>query len=166
MLAVPPEHGRAEAAEGALARRDFVHGDRPALGVSYAVGSDAVGNGGLAETLRLKRLQQPSQIERLLETFIARSNFLPADLYQIRDPDALPATLRRLAITAPVEGRVWSGWASALHVGLFTCEMSLLMSRERGATVLQVNRYNEDGELQEAGSWMPDREGKWRRCAD
>jgi len=120
----------------------------------------------LAETLRSKRLQQPSQIERLLETFIARSSFLPADAYQIRDPDALPATLQRLALTASLEGRVWSGWASGLRVWLFTCEMPLATSRERGATVLQVKRYSEDGELQEAGSWTADRDGKWHRCAD
>ena len=133
--------------------------------------SDALSDGPsekctLSETLRLKRLQQPSQIERLLEIFVARSTFLPADAYQIRDPDALPATLRRLALAVPLEGRVWSGWASGVRVWLFTCEMSLAMSRERGATVLQVKRYNEDGELQEAGSWIPDRDGKWQRCAD
>jgi len=44
--------------------------------------------------------------------------------------------------------------------------MSLPRSRERGVPVLMVNRYTESGELQDAGSWMSDPEGKWRRCAD
>jgi len=46
------------------AGRDFVPDDRPALGVSYGCRVGAVGNRGLAETLTLKRLQQPSRIER------------------------------------------------------------------------------------------------------
>jgi hypothetical protein len=29
-----------------------------------------------------------------------------------------------------------------------------------------VNRYGESGELQDAGAWMTDLEGKWRRCSD
>jgi hypothetical protein len=44
--------------------------------------------------------------------------------------------------------------------------MSLPLSRERGSPVLLVNRYSESAELQDAGSWMSDQEGKWRRCAD
>jgi hypothetical protein len=44
--------------------------------------------------------------------------------------------------------------------------MSLALSRERGAPVLQVNRYEESGELKDAGSWMTDHDGTWRRCAD
>jgi hypothetical protein len=40
--------------------------------------------------------------------------------------------------------------------------MSLPLSRERGAPVLQVNRYDEKGELKDAGSWTTDPEGKWR----
>jgi hypothetical protein len=44
--------------------------------------------------------------------------------------------------------------------------MSLALSRERGAPVLLVNRYAESGELKDAGSWMTDHDGKWRRCAD
>jgi hypothetical protein len=32
--------------------------------------------------------------------------------------------------------------------------------------VLLVNRYGDSGELQDAGSWTSDPEGKWQRCAD
>jgi hypothetical protein len=42
--------------------------------------------------------------------------------------------------------------------------MSLPLSRERGSPVLLVEHYDESGELKESGAWMPDQEGKWRRC--
>jgi hypothetical protein len=38
--------------------------------------------------------------------------------------------------------------------GLFTAEMFLPLSRERGNPVLRVNRYNDCGELMEAGDWL------------
>lgn len=36
-------------------------------------------------------------------------------------------------------------------------------SRERGAPVLQVDLYDEAGELKDAGIWVTDQEGKWTR---
>jgi hypothetical protein len=119
-----------------------------------------------AETIRLRTLQQPSHVERLLEAFSARTDILPRDAYRIRDPAALPTSLQRLASKANGEGRVWICWARALRTWLFTCEMSLAASRERRATVLHVNVYGEDGNLHEAGSWKPDYDGRWQRCAE
>lgn len=49
---------------------------------------------------------------------------------------------------------------------LLTAEMSLPLSRERGAPVVQVNSYAESGELTDADFWVVEHEGKWRRCAD
>ena len=118
------------------------------------------------ETRRLRTIQQPSHIEKLLEALVSRANLLPKDCYQIRDPDALPSQLQRLIARAAQEGRVWRCWANSYETCLFTCEMSLPRSRERGSPVLLVNRYSESGELQDAGSWMSDQEGKWRPCAD
>jgi hypothetical protein len=43
--------------------------------------------------------------------------------------------------------------------------MSLPMSRERGAPVLQVNLYDDEG-LKECGPWMPDGDGRWCRCSE
>ena len=40
------------------------------------------------KTLRLRTLQQPAHVERLLEAFVSRGNFLPQGAYQVRDPDA------------------------------------------------------------------------------
>ena len=118
------------------------------------------------ETRRLRTIQQPSHIERLLEALVSRANLLPKDYYQIRDPSALPPQLQTLITKATQEGRVWRCWANSYETCLFTCEMSLARSRERGSPVLLVSRYGESGELQDAGSWMSDPEGKWQRCAD
>ncbi|MGH8131739.1 MAG: hypothetical protein ACRETP_00680 [Steroidobacteraceae bacterium] len=118
------------------------------------------------ETRRLRTIQQPSHVERLLEALVSRANFLPKDSYQIRDPSALSSQLQTVLGRAVQEGRVWGCWATNYETWLFTCEMSLALSRERGTPVLLVNRYGDSGELTDAGSWMTDPEGKWRRCAD
>ncbi|HSY05653.1 MAG TPA: hypothetical protein VK803_06875 [Steroidobacteraceae bacterium] len=117
------------------------------------------------ETNRLRTLQQPSHVERLLEVFSSRADIVPEDAYRIRDPDALPMPLQRLASKAGRDGRAWICWARALRTWLLTCEVSLPASREHQLTVLDVNIYAEDGELQEAGSWQPDHDGRWQRCA-
>jgi len=118
------------------------------------------------ETRRLRTIQQPSHIERLLDALVSRANLSPKDGYQIRDPAALPPKLQTLITQATQEGRVWGCWVNSFETCLFTCEMSLARSRERGSPVLMVNRYGESGELQDAGAWTSDPEGVWRRCAD
>lgn len=52
------------------------------------------------ETLRLRQLQEPSRVERLLDAYIAHGGELPDDCHQVRDPSGLPpgnsrARLRR-----------------------------------------------------------------------
>ena len=42
------------------------------------------------ETLRLRRLQEPSRVERLLDAYIAHGGEMPADRYQVHDPSGLP----------------------------------------------------------------------------
>jgi hypothetical protein len=118
------------------------------------------------ETRRLRIIQQPSRIERLLDGLISDRELSPKDSYQIRDPAALPSPLQNAVTQAAQQGRVWACWANAYETSLFTCEMSLPLSRERGAPVLQVNRYDEKGELKDAGSWTTDPEGKWRPLAE
>jgi len=118
------------------------------------------------ETRRLRTIQQPSHIERLLEALVSRANLLPKDSYQIRDPAALPPPLQEVIAQAARDGRVWGCWANSYETCLFTSEMSLPRLRERGVPVLLVNRYGESGDLQDAGAWTTDLEGKWRRCSD
>jgi hypothetical protein len=116
------------------------------------------------ETVRLRKIQQPSQVERLLEAFVLRGSLLPNECYQIRASGALSPQLQRVVDLATEKGRVWACWVDSYHTWLFTCEMSLPLSRERGAPVLQVDLYDEAGELKDAGIWATDQEGKWGRC--
>ncbi len=118
------------------------------------------------ETVRLRKIQQPTRVERLLEAFITRGEMLPSDSYRIRDPKALPEVLRKVLVRARKQGRACSCWASRSRVWLFTCDMSLALSRERGTPVLQVSVHDEHGEITESGSWMIDRQGNWMRCSD
>ena len=118
------------------------------------------------ETKRLRMIQQPSHLERLLEAYITRSKVIPPESYQIRDPAAMIRVLRSIALQATAEGRVWACWAYGTQLWLFTAEISLPSSRERGTPVLNVNRYNDHGELMDAGPWVVDPEGIWRRCAE
>ena len=118
------------------------------------------------ETLRLRRLQQPSRVERLLEAYISCRNLLPEGSFQIRDPSVLPEELRRVLTQAIRQGQVWSCWAHRVHTWLFICDMSLPLSRERGTPVLHVSVYGEDSQLQDSGNWMADPQGTWCRCAE
>ena len=116
------------------------------------------------ETLRLRKLQEPSQVTRLLELCVTRSQWVPEGAYQIRDPTGLPEVLRGVLAQTIEKGQVWACWEEGVHLWVFTAEMSLGLSRERGAPVLQVNSYGEDGVLKETGHWTADRDGKWGRC--
>jgi hypothetical protein len=118
------------------------------------------------ETKRLRTIQQPFHLERLLEAYITRSKVIPADSYQIRDPNAVAAPLRRIMVQAVAEGRVWACWAYGVQQWLFTADMSLPLSRGRGTPVLSIHRYGEDGELKEAGTWLVGPEGLWQRCTE
>lgn len=118
------------------------------------------------DTNRLRRIQQPSAVKRLLEGYVSRAALLPEGSYEIRSPYELPLNVRRLVARATRQGQLWSCWARGSQIWLFTCEMSLSLSRERGIPVLLVRCYGEDAELKDAGTWRPDALGTWSRCAD
>jgi hypothetical protein len=118
------------------------------------------------ETHRLRALQRPAQLERLLEAFISRAQSLPSNSYQIRDARSLPAPLRRLIKLAIHDGRVWTCWAFGTCLALFIGEMELTTARDRGVPVLKVSRYDESGEILENGTWSSDGDGYWARCPD
>jgi hypothetical protein len=117
------------------------------------------------ETMKLRKLQQPSGVEQLLEAYVVKSGLLPKGAYQIRDRAELPKELRRILVQATRTGKVWACCGHNVTNWLFTAEMSLELSRERGAPVLQVNRYGDDGIIEESGCWMADPKGNWHRCA-
>jgi hypothetical protein len=118
------------------------------------------------ETLRLRRIQEPSRVERLLDAYISRAGILPHGAYQVRDRSELPNRVQMIVSRAIAQGQVWCAYARGACLWLFTCEMSLPLSRERGAPVLTVNLHNEDGEMMDSGTWRYDPQGSWSRCAD
>ena len=118
------------------------------------------------ETLRLRRIQEPSRVESLLDAYISRACLLPEGAYQIRDRSSLPNRVQMIVSRAMTQGHVWSAWARGSEFWLFTGEMSLPLSRERGSPVLSVHVHNEDGEVMDSGTWRYDPLGTWSRCAD
>ena len=120
----------------------------------------------MSQTIRLRRLKEPTHLARLLDALIVRAMLVPAGAYQIRSLDSVPTELRKIAELAIDGGRAWSCWTHGVRTCMFTGEMSLAMSRERRSPVLQVDVY-EDGSLKDSGLWTSDRDGKWgRRCPD
>ena len=111
----------------------------------------------------LCRSKHPSKVGELLESYISQSSVVPKGSFQIRQPGSAPPEVRKVLSQAVKEGQTWSCWVHGLHFFLFTCNMSRSLSRERGAPVLQVSLYGDDGGLRDRGSWMPDQHGKWCR---
>jgi hypothetical protein len=129
-------------------------------------GANTVENPPADGTVRLRKLQQPPpHVERLLDGLVTRARLVPQDAYQIRDPASVPKDLRRIAKLAAANGRAWSCWTYRIRTWLVTGEMPIPLSRERGAPVLQVDVYDEDGP-KDCGLWMIARDGKWSRCND
>lgn len=118
------------------------------------------------ETMRLRSIQQPGRVDRLLELFIIGTNRVPQDAYHVRSPSGLSHDLRVVVQEAQQKHRAWSVWTDDHGTWLFTGEMSLALSRERGTPVLQVFAYSEYGELLETGFWTHGKHGNWQRCAD
>ncbi len=94
-----------------------------------------------------------------------RAKLVPEDAYQVRLTSAVPKDLRGVAELAAKEGRVWACWAQGSRAWLFTAEMPLDLSRERGAPVIRVNVCDEGG-VKDSGLWMPNRDGSWQRCTE
>jgi len=118
------------------------------------------------ETMRLRKIQHPAEVERLLESYIQRAEIVPKDATCIRIAGAVPIELRGVVMRAVKLGKTWSCWTHGYQTWIFTAEMSLELSRERGSPVLQVNLYGDDGSLRESAALTTDPSGKWQRCAD
>lgn len=78
----------------------------------------------------------------------------------------MPSALQRVLSLSIGKEEVWVCWTNDTRMWLFTGQMSLPLSRERGAPVLTVNVYTENGDLQDVGDWTVNGEGKWQRYAD
>lgn len=117
------------------------------------------------ETIRLSEIRRPSRLEKLLEALVRRANLVPRHSYRLRDPVGLPSALRQILERAKDKDQVWNCWTDGARIWLFTAEMSLQLSLERGVPVLAVNEYTEGGRLLAATRWMIDQEGIWQRCS-
>ena len=117
------------------------------------------------EALGLRAVQRPFHVGRLLQALVSHRNLVPKNCHQILSVRELSPPLRRIVALASATGHVWACWADNFHTWLFTCEMSLPLSRKRSAPVLEVSVYDEAGELKEAGAWVAGRDGNWSRCA-
>jgi hypothetical protein len=118
------------------------------------------------QIVRLCKSQHPSGVQELLESYISQSEVVPKGSYQIREPGSVPREVRKVLTQAVKAGQIWSCRAHGLHIWLFTCNMSRPLSRERGAPVLNVSLYGNDGGLRDCGTWIPDQHGKWCRSAN
>lgn len=78
----------------------------------------------------------------------------------------MPSVLQGLIFRATRQGLAWCSWADGSQIWLLTGDMQLDQSRERGTPVLNVQLYDEAGELNDTGSWFVDKRGEWRRAAD
>lgn len=117
------------------------------------------------ETVRLRAVQQPSRIERLVVSFASNSGIVAEGAYLVRDAAALAPVLQRVLAEAARKGHAWCCWTDGSRVWLITGEMSLALSRECGSPVLDVKIYREEGTLMDSDCWLVDKEGQWRRCA-
>jgi hypothetical protein len=116
------------------------------------------------ETVRLRAVQQPSRIERLLVSFASSSKIVTEGSYLVRDPAAMSPPLQRVLAEVARKGHAWCCWTDDSQAWLITGEMSLSLSRECGSPVLDVAVYREDGTLADRDCWLVDRDGNWRRC--
>ena len=112
-------------------------------------------------TLTLRSMQQPSYLDTLLYSLVMEMNVLPGDTYPVREPEKLPAALRKIIKMAVHVGQSWGCWTDERHHWLFIAELPLT----RGKPVLQLDQYNAAGDLKETTHWYCDDNDKWCRFA-
>ena len=111
----------------------------------------------------LCKVRRPSKVGELLDSYVSQSDVVPKGSYQIHQLASVPPEVRKVLTQAVRQGLTWSCWAHGLRTWLFTCNMSRPLSQVRGAPVLDVSVYGDDGSLRDRGSWMPDLHGRWCR---
>lgn len=117
------------------------------------------------QTLKLFAYQQPSRVEMLLESLVLAKGELPGRARRVQDRSDLPSALQKQVLQAQKNERVWSAWMDEERIWLFTAEMSMALSRERGCPALHVGVYNEQGKMQEWRLWVHLKDGSWQQCS-
>lgn len=110
-------------------------------------------------TLTLRSMQQPSYLDTLLYSLVMELGVLPADAYPVRETEKLPGPLGRLVGMATHVGQSWGCWTDERRYWLFIAELPLT----RGKPVLQLDRYDEGGDLRDTSNWYCDDTDQWRR---
>ena len=118
----------------------------------------------MLEDLWLEKIQQRAQVDRLLESFATRSGLVPDGAYRIRDPQALPDELQ--LVLTETRSQVWVCFSHGAQSWPFTGLVSISLSHQRKAPVLQVNSYSEEGTLIDIGTWSAEHDGRWRPYGD
>lgn len=120
----------------------------------------------LVDEVRLRAIQQPSRVERLLVAFALRAGIIAPNAYMIRDRNSMLPELQDLIRQAESTGQAWCGWSDNTQIALLTGDTPLDVSRKLGSPALDVKLYGENGVLKERGLWVVDREGGWCRRSE
>jgi hypothetical protein len=115
---------------------------------------------------RLRALEQPSHIDRLLRSLVRNMSVVPDDADAVHEPGELPAPwLRDIVVAAACAGDSWRCWMDGrLRLWLFVAKLSVPLSRAAGLPVLHVEFFRESG-LSESADWAIDRQSRWHRCS-
>ncbi len=116
------------------------------------------------QTMKLRAMQHPGHAVQLLDSYIRREGRLPRDSQRLTQGSQLTPSLEKLAERSTEDGNVWRAWSDDRAIWLWTCEVSLDRSRERGMPVMEVSRYDEFGGIEESGTWVCLGNDNWQRC--
>ncbi len=116
------------------------------------------------ETMKLRAIQLPGNAGELLDSFIRTEGHLADDSRELRRERELTPSLEKLAQRSLDDGGVWRAWTDERVMWLWSSEVSLARSRERGMPVMEVRRYDENGNVEESGTWVRVRPDQWQRC--
>jgi hypothetical protein len=101
-------------------------------------------------TNTLTAIKHPSHAGLLLRELVQTLHVVPTGAYELGDAGKLPPALGIVAQRAQHVDACWACWVDDTgHLWLFVAEMPLELSREHGKPVLQLDRYGEDGLIQE-----------------
>lgn len=117
------------------------------------------------QTMKLAALQAPSRVQTLLESLM-QARLTPRGARRITDRYELPSSLQKIVIKCRTAEKAWNAWTDDYVTCLFTAEMSLALSRERGCATLHVGRYDMNGRMREWQIWVMLNDGTWQRCAE
>ena len=116
------------------------------------------------QTMRLRAIQQPGNTGELLDSFIRAEGNLARDSRELTRERELTPTLERIAQRSLDDGGVWRAWTDDRAMWLWSSAVSLALSRERGMPVMEIRRYDENGQVEQAGTWVRVRADEWQRC--